>query len=411
MSSRFDIVIVGAGIAGAALATVLARAGKSVLLLERSTVYRDRVRGEAIVPWGVAEAHRLQLRDVLERAGGAYMTRFVGYDETHEPSVAESKATPLDTLVDGAPGVMGISHPAACAALAEAAAAAGATVVYGLSDLAIGAGPSASVRYTSAGTRHDVTCRLIVGADGRDSTVRQQAGISLFGLRPRLAGAGLLVEDLRAWPTEQMSAGTEGDLIFYVIPQGSGRVRLYLFSTTDQRYRFAGPRGAQAFLEAFHFKCIPQSDRIVAAHPAGPCAVYPMRDTWTSFTVIDGIALIGDAAGYSDPQIGQGLAVALRDARVLGELLLAQNDWNPGALAPYVKERRERMRRLRACADFMFRLRAGFGPIGRERRREAARRMFGDPELGLWRSAIYAGPETVPGLAFDSTIGDRLFAA
>lgn len=46
MPPSFDAVIVGSGIAGGGLATVLARAGKSVLLLEKSTVYRDQVRGE-----------------------------------------------------------------------------------------------------------------------------------------------------------------------------------------------------------------------------------------------------------------------------------------------------------------------------------------------------------------------------
>ena len=42
----YDVVIVGGGIAGNALATVLARTGQAVLVLERSSVYRDRVRGE-----------------------------------------------------------------------------------------------------------------------------------------------------------------------------------------------------------------------------------------------------------------------------------------------------------------------------------------------------------------------------
>src|SRR4029450_6571339 len=66
-SSResFEVVVIGGGIAGNALATVLARAGKAVLVLERSTVYRDRVRGELFQPWGVAEARRLGLHEVL----------------------------------------------------------------------------------------------------------------------------------------------------------------------------------------------------------------------------------------------------------------------------------------------------------------------------------------------------------
>ena len=78
----FDVVIIGGGIAGSALATVLSRAGKAVLVLERSSVYRDRVRGEGFQPWGVAEAGRLLLHETLMRAGGTHQSRFVPYDET-----------------------------------------------------------------------------------------------------------------------------------------------------------------------------------------------------------------------------------------------------------------------------------------------------------------------------------------
>ena len=74
----FDVVIVGAGIAGSALGSVLAPRGVSVLLLERQVEYRDKVRGEFMAPWGVAEALRLGLEGVLLDAGGDYSTTFVG---------------------------------------------------------------------------------------------------------------------------------------------------------------------------------------------------------------------------------------------------------------------------------------------------------------------------------------------
>ena len=58
-SSAPDVVIVGGGIAGGAMATVLARGGLEVVLLERDASYPDRVRGEWIAPWGVVEFTRL----------------------------------------------------------------------------------------------------------------------------------------------------------------------------------------------------------------------------------------------------------------------------------------------------------------------------------------------------------------
>ena len=57
-----DIVIVGAGIAGGALGTVLAGARFEVALLDREKSYPDRVRGEFMAPWGVTELAKLELR-------------------------------------------------------------------------------------------------------------------------------------------------------------------------------------------------------------------------------------------------------------------------------------------------------------------------------------------------------------
>src|SRR5207249_7175465 len=109
-----DVVIVGAGIGGAALATVLARGGLDVLVLERQTVYRDKVRGEFMAPWGVAETLRLGLTDVLLRAGGGYTARIVVYDEGVPRDVAVASALPLHGLVPGVPGALMVGDPLAC---------------------------------------------------------------------------------------------------------------------------------------------------------------------------------------------------------------------------------------------------------------------------------------------------------
>ncbi len=52
VNDTFDIVIVGGGITGGALAIVLARAGVGVKILERDRVYQDRVRGKFMTCWG-----------------------------------------------------------------------------------------------------------------------------------------------------------------------------------------------------------------------------------------------------------------------------------------------------------------------------------------------------------------------
>src|SRR5579863_7367279 len=64
-SNAFDVVTVGGGMGAAALAIAMARGGARVLVLERETKFRDRVRGEGLVPWGVAEARELGIADLL----------------------------------------------------------------------------------------------------------------------------------------------------------------------------------------------------------------------------------------------------------------------------------------------------------------------------------------------------------
>src|SRR5579864_2094732 len=99
----YDLIIVGGGIGGSALATVMARAGKRVLLLERSDVFEDRVRGEWIAPWGVAEAQRLGLYELLKSVGGHHLTRHVTYDESLDPAAAEATTLPLGVFKEGVP--------------------------------------------------------------------------------------------------------------------------------------------------------------------------------------------------------------------------------------------------------------------------------------------------------------------
>src|SRR2546421_8389238 len=61
-----DVVIVGAGILGSALAVALADQGRSVILLERSLKEPDRIVGELLQPGGVEALERLRLRQCLE---------------------------------------------------------------------------------------------------------------------------------------------------------------------------------------------------------------------------------------------------------------------------------------------------------------------------------------------------------
>jgi 2-polyprenyl-6-methoxyphenol hydroxylase-like FAD-dependent oxidoreductase len=57
--ATYDIVTIG----GAALAKGMAERGYRVRVVERETQFRDRVRGEFVFPWGVAESKQLGVYD------------------------------------------------------------------------------------------------------------------------------------------------------------------------------------------------------------------------------------------------------------------------------------------------------------------------------------------------------------
>src|SRR3954454_22249544 len=116
------------------------------------------------------------------------------------------------------------------------------------------------------------------------------------------------------------------------------------------QHRFAGQDSVAKFMAAWNPSCYPGTEHVAKATPAGPCATYPGDDTWTDAPSAPGVVLIGDAAGHNDPIIGQGLSIAMRDARTVRDLVM-DGARTADAFASYGAERLERMARLRLVAD------------------------------------------------------------
>jgi 2-polyprenyl-6-methoxyphenol hydroxylase-like FAD-dependent oxidoreductase len=191
----------------------------------------------------VAETQRLGLYDVLREAGGVVGRWRIAYDDTRTPEEAEAQRADMSQVLPGVASGLYIGSPVACAALSHAAEVAGAAVVLGVEHVSVTSGTAPAVEYAVAGRTRRVRCALIVGADGRTSTVRQQAGIPLRRAAPTHLIAGLLVGEVSDWPQDSLAVGTEGDLHFLIFPQGRERVRLYSCIALDQRDHFAGPQG------------------------------------------------------------------------------------------------------------------------------------------------------------------------
>ena len=409
MNATPQIVIIGGGIGGSALATVLARYGIDVVILERETSYPDRVRGEFIAPWGVAEFKRLGLLSLLYQHGALHTKRNVPYDENWSPEQAEQRALDLTKLHPDEPGPLCIGHPVMCSIFADAAISAGAVVLKGVKDIVCLHGSSPVVSFLHDGQKIELKPQLVVGADGRNSTVRKQLGFSTEADEPHNLIGGMLVADVPDWPRDVQAIGTENRLHYLIFPQGKDLVRLYACYDFMDKSRFAGPDKKEQLLQAFQMKCLPLADAITAGTPVGPFNSYSNEDHWVDNPTAPGVVLIGDAAGHNDPVIGQGVSITARDVRLVSEILLAgKQGWEQNDFAPYVNERRERMRRLRIVGRLAAQVRVEFGPEARKRRSRVSQR-FAEGYLSPLPATL-VGPERLPAEAYLPETIARLIA-
>lgn len=404
-----DVVIVGGGLGGAALGGYLANAGLDVLVLERLTGFSDRVRGEWMAPWGVGELKRVGLYDRFMRAGGHHVSRQINYDELLTTEQAEARGWAFEGLHPDAPGPLCMEHVVMQNEALARAVEAGADVRRGVANVQVRAGAAPEVSFEHRRAEQAVRCRLIIGADGRASTVRRQLGIPLSEAPLDHLIVGLLIDGADGWPDDLQCLGKAGDIHYLVFPQGAGKIRIYADYAYDGGARFNGENGAAELLAAFDLADVPNSGAVARARPIGPCRSFPSQDGWVDDPRVEGAVLIGDAAGYNDPILGQGLSITLRDVRIVGELLTERRDWGAALFGAYVEERRERLRRLRFTASFVTTLNARFGAKDLQRRAHAFRRMSEDPGLAMLPLAAYAGPESLPAECFTERYYERVF--
>jgi 2-polyprenyl-6-methoxyphenol hydroxylase-like FAD-dependent oxidoreductase len=357
-----------------------------------------------MLPWGVAEARALGVEAVLLDAGAHVSPLWISY---HLPE--QQNEIPISMMVPGVSGSLNLRHPDACAALERAAGKAGAHVHRGTRDLDITLGTEPVVRWNDADGAHEVQCRIVVGSDGRASRVRKALGAELQRAPVLNHIAGLLISDLDVDASNDFVAG-EGELFMAGFHQGGGRARVYLCPGVSQADRFTGAGKVERFLAECAFECLPFGKELAQGSPAGPLATYPGDDTWIDHPYGEGAVLIADAAGYSNPIIGQGLSIAMRDARTVRDVLRG-DDWSPAAFEEYATERRERMRRLRFCANTVAIIEAEDADNREARRAKWDELMTTDSRAFMALASMLAGPETAPADVFAAELHEMVRAA
>ena len=401
-----SVVIVGGGIAGAALATALARAGRPVRVLESTEVFRDRVRGESMMPWGVAEAQALGVADLLHAAGAHTVPVWKRYTEGH----AAPRDLPVCRMIPGVGGSLNLHHPVACQALLDAATQAGAIVHRGVREVVVTPGDHPTVAWRLGDSDHKFRASLVVGADGRGSVVRRGAGIQLEQQEAGAYIVGLLLSNVSG--SDEHDVVMEHDLgVCLLLRQGGGRARAYHVVPVEHRSRYAGDSGSSRFLADATAAGSPLTAALADARPAGPCGAVPGTDTWTERPYAPGVVLIGDAAGHNDPGVGCGLSIAMRDARIVRDLVLG-GARHSDDFETYGVERLDRMRRLRLIGDLI-----ASALVETSDNRSARRWRFADAMATRDASVfplvmgMFAGPETIPKELVNDSVLARLRAA
>ena len=300
----FDVLIAGAGPAGAVAAVILARAGVRVLALDRATFPRDKLCGDSVNPGAIAVLRRLGLESVVE--GGLPIDGML---------VTGERDVRVDGRYSGAIGRT-IMRRDLDAALVRAAAEAGARIDQGVLVEGPLTGTSSSPSVTGLVVRgHDgrsipLRASLVIAADGRYSRVGRPLGLSRSARAPRRWAAGAYFEGVK-------DLGSVGEMHIrsrhYVgvapIPGGLANACV----VTADRTLLRDPRALLLSALREDSQLAPRFANATMASSVvclGPLAVDGEA------AGVPGLLLAGDAAGFVDPMTGDGLRFAFRGAEL-----------------------------------------------------------------------------------------------
>ncbi len=303
------MTIVGARCAGSPLATMLAQRGMRVCLLDKSRFPSETLSTHVIQPCGVAVLDRIGVLDQVLAAGAARLSRFTFVSE----------GARMEAVLDDEP----FGHPSISLRrveldriLVERAAASGVHVRTGVRVTGLLAERGRVAGVVAGGEQ--LRSRLVVGADGRKSTVAGLTGSRKYCLAsPQRLFAWAYFEGVEA--DGHLRIAAHGDLTYVAGPTDAG---LYLAAACPpiaRRGRFLAEREGE-FETAL--RAWPELAGILSgARRTGPVRVMAEWHGYFREPVGPGWALLGDAGNFKDPSPAQGMADALRHGERLAEAI------------------------------------------------------------------------------------------
>lgn len=348
---KFDVAIVGGSVVGASLASALAVADVSVLLVDPrpakalpASGFDQRVYAlnghsrrflEGAGVWHRLASGRLtQVRDMQVFGDDASLIEFSAYrNGVADLAFIAEEANLMQALRAALQEQRNLTLLVTECTGAEWGAA-GASLV--LAD----------------GKR--VEAKLVVAADGAESALRRAAGLTAH---IHDYGESGVVANFRIEKSHQDTAwqwflgGIEGGGVLALLPLAGAHVSM-VWSTPDEHARVLrsiGPEELAGKVEKA------TSGRFGRVQLVGEVAAFPLRRMRVERLIAPRLALIGDTAHNIHPLAGQGLNLGLADAQSLAGILLARGPENdcgaPSLLRRYERSRREDLLAMEAVTD------------------------------------------------------------
>jgi squalene monooxygenase len=402
MDSRTaDVVIVGGGLSGCAMAAALADGAKEngrtlkIVMLEARAGKNPRFNGELIHPTGVDVLDARGFLGPLHQAGGADVEGFAGILKPGGPSTV----LPYREIEGSRAHGFAVDHHILVDVLRKE------TLKRAGIELRLGERVTNLLRKEERVVGVETTsgplyAPLVLACDGRHSKMR-----TLLALEERATllsfTAAALLEDctLPHAGYGHIFLGAWGPILAYPIGGGNARTCIDLPADMDR-----GKEAVLARLKKEYLPVVPEisRDSFARAFESGEIEIAANYSIRTDECVVPGAALVGDACGCSHPLTATGMTVALTDTRLLAEALAGVDLHVPArvdaALEKYQATRYRYVRAREILADAMYEVFRGVDD-GSRAIREGIFRYWNAAEGNRARSmALLSGHES--GLTF-----------
>jgi 2-polyprenyl-6-methoxyphenol hydroxylase-like FAD-dependent oxidoreductase len=336
-TQHYDVVIAGARCAGAATALLLTRQGARVLLLDRSRYGTDTLSTHALMRGAVVQLHRWGLLPGVAGAG----TPPVRSATFH---LADGVTTIPVKPKHGVGALYAPRRTVLDAMLANAARAAGAEVRFGVSVTGLRrsrAGRVTGITGRAGAARLEATADLVIGADGRRSTIARCVGTRAAYVAP--ASSAVIYRYVRDDTVDGYHWYFRDGAAAGVIPTNDGLACVFAATSAERLPRELDGDADAAWRRILTRAAPGLAERLDHRGVAGPPRVFPGLTGYLRDAAGPGWALVGDAGYFKDPISAHGITDALRDAEILARAVVSGG---PDAVRRYQAERDELSLRL-----------------------------------------------------------------